>query len=242
LAEPLSRAEHVVREIREGILRGAWKPGDRLPGEREIASRLGVNRSSVREALKKLELLRLVALRPGGRATVSPVEGASVEIVRHLLFAGGRFDRVMAEQLLDFREMLTVGAARLALERGNDEDLADARRLLRKLAAPATTLDEHLAVIEQLFGLVVRASGNLVLALVRNALLGHGDPAFRAARRRLHQNLAASGVAPIAGALEAAIEARDAQALEEGVRRLLRASRSQVLDALASVDPGAASL
>ena len=235
--ETLSRSDHVVHSIREGILRGTWKAGERLPGERDMANRLGVNRSSVREALKKLELLRLVAIRPGGRATVSPVEGASVEILRHLLFAGGTLDRVVAEQLLDFREMLTVGAARLALERASEEDLVEARTLLSKLCAPGVTLGEHLGATEQLFALMVRASGNLVLALVRNALLAADDPALRATRQRLRHAIAVDVIAPIARELDAAIAVRDPDALEKSVRRLLRESRAHVLSALESFSP-----
>jgi GntR family transcriptional repressor for pyruvate dehydrogenase complex len=232
-----SRSDHVVHEIREGILRGTWKAGDRLPGERALATRLGVNRSSVREAFKQLEQLRLVATRPGGRATVTPIEGASVEILQHLLFAGGRLDRALAEQLLDFREMLTVGAARLALERASDEDLAEARALLEKLGAKGGTLGENLATTEQLSELMVRVSGNLVLALVRNALVAADDPALRATRQRLRHAASADAIVPIARALGAAIAARDPGALEDAVRRLLRESRAHVLAALASHAP-----
>jgi GntR family transcriptional repressor for pyruvate dehydrogenase complex len=233
LAETLSRPDRIVHELREGILRGTWKAGDRLPGEREIASRLGVNRSSVREALKKLEQLRLVAIRPGGRATVNPVEGASVEILRHLLFAGGSLDRVVAEQLLDFREILVVGAARLALERATDEDLVEARGLLAKVMARGVTSEEQFALIEQLFALMFRASGNLVLALVRNALVSYDDPDFRATRRRVRRTVVAEVIPEIMGELDGAIATRDVRALEEAMRRLQRSTREHLLEALA---------
>ncbi len=241
MAETLSRPDQIVHELRDGILRGTWKAGDRLPGEREIASRLGVNRSSVREALKKLEQLRLVAIRTGGRATVSPVEGASVEILRHLVFAGGRLDRVVAEQLLDFREMLVVGAARLALERAKDEDLVEARGLLAKLTARGVTFDEHFMLIEQLFALMFRASGNLVLALVRNALVSHDDPAILATRRRVRRAIVAEVIPEIVGELDAAIAARDVRALEDAMRRLQRSTREHLLEALAEAASSVAS-
>lgn len=219
-----------MHEIRDGILSGTWKAGERLPGEREIAARLGVNRSSVREALKKLEQLRLVAIRPGGGALVTPVEGASIEILRHLLFAGGRLDRVVAEQILDFRELLVVGAIRLAMERASDDELAEARALVARIGAPGTTLDEHLAVTERLFGVAVRASRNLVLALVRNALLSHADPALRATRRSVL--LSVETLAPIARDIDAALAERDGRRIEDAVRRLLRSARPSVLEAL----------
>lgn len=171
---------------------------------------------------------------------MSPLEGASVEILRHLLFAGGALDVVLAEQLLDFREMLTVGAARLALERGSDEDLSEARSLLGRLGLRGVTVDEHLATLERLFALMVRASGNLVLALVRNGLLGPGGSALGESRRRLGQAMGTSGVAAIVAALDEAIARRDAEALEAAVRRLVRTSRPLVLESLSAAAPAAA--
>ena len=48
-------AEEIVEQLRELILTGQYPPGAKLPPERELAKRLGVNRASLREALKKLE-------------------------------------------------------------------------------------------------------------------------------------------------------------------------------------------
>jgi DNA-binding FadR family transcriptional regulator len=60
----------VAAQIQAKIIDGSSAPGDCLPPERELASRLHVNRSSVREALKKLEELRLVDIQqvPHARA------------------------------------------------------------------------------------------------------------------------------------------------------------------------------
>lgn len=58
-------ADEVAERIQAMILDGTLQPGDRLPAERELAEQLGVNRSSLREALKKLEQLRLIR-DPGG--------------------------------------------------------------------------------------------------------------------------------------------------------------------------------
>lgn len=234
----LLRSEAVERELRDGILAGRWKPGEKLPGEREIASRLGVHRSSVREALKKLEQLRLVATRPGGRATVTPLETASVEVVQHLLFAGGALDPVLAEQLLDFREMLIVGSARLALERGSDADIAEARAVLSRLATPGLLAQEQLESVERLFALLVRASGNLLLLLVRNALRAAGGAGAQAARRRVGSALAGPDALPRARALDEALARRDVRALEDAVRALVRASRGHLLETLFAAVPG----
>ena len=46
--------EQIVQQIEESVLNGTLKPGDQLPAERELAQRLGVSRTAVREAVKTL--------------------------------------------------------------------------------------------------------------------------------------------------------------------------------------------
>lgn len=55
----------IVKQLRAMIEHDGLKPGDRLPSERELSERLGVGRSSVREALRALELLGLIETRRG---------------------------------------------------------------------------------------------------------------------------------------------------------------------------------
>ena len=61
-----SRVAHeIVVQLRELILGGKFAVGDKLPPERELAEQLGVNRGSLREAIKSLELIGLVRTRQG---------------------------------------------------------------------------------------------------------------------------------------------------------------------------------
>ena len=81
----------VADQIQTKILNGTIRAGDRLPPERELALQLGVNRSSVREALKKLEQLDWSRF---GRALAyafrAPIRRASSWSVRCCFPAGGR--------------------------------------------------------------------------------------------------------------------------------------------------------
>lgn len=229
-----TRSEAIARSLRRDILRGRWQPGDRLPAEREIATRMGAHRSSVREALRKLEDLRLVVIQRGGGARVRPLEGASIEVVRDLLSQDGRLDPVLAQQVLDVREMLVAGAARLAAERGSAEAIARARELVRALAAPKASDVALAGVLDELAELVMEASGNLVLRLLRNGVqslfAAHGAPPPRA---RLLRPEVARAVRELEAAL--ADDAPDPAALEEAVRRLLRVTQSRALDLLQSL-------
>src|SRR5271155_3461677 len=57
--------EQIVQQIEESIHKGALKPGDQLPAERELAQQFGVSRTAVREAVKTLHEKGLVEAYPG---------------------------------------------------------------------------------------------------------------------------------------------------------------------------------
>lgn len=231
------RAHGIAAWLRDEILRGEYKPGDRLPAERHLAKRMSVNRSSIREALRTLEQLGLVAVRRGDGATVRAPSQASLAILRPLLLADGRLDRGLALQILEVHEMLVCGAARLSAERASDEQIRTARALLRRLGAPDLARDDAARVLDGLFEFVTESSGNLVLRLVRNAIgpIVGGDlrPVFWEALRPSDSVLRAQ-LERIASGLAA----RDALATEEAVRALLRDGRPRLLAALETLDDG----
>lgn len=235
-AQEGTRPRHIADRLRGEILRGAYREGERLPAERELASRLDANRGAVREALRMLEQSGLVSVRRGGGATVRPLREASVEIVRHLLFAGGRLDPSLALQVIDVHEMLLAGAARLAVERGSDEQLARAGELLRELVE-AQAEDERLKLLDRLYALVTEASGNLVLRLVRNTLGPILAGELRPYQGRLRPPRAE--LEPQVEAILAGLAARDATATEEAVRALLRDRRERLLGILNDESPAA---
>jgi len=231
----VSRTESIADRLRDEILRGDYKPGDRLPAERHLARRMSVNRSSVREALRTLEQLGLVAVRHGDGATVRAPREASLAILRPLLLADGRLDRSLALQILDVHEMLVCGAARLSAERASDDQIRHARGLLRRLGEPCLARDDAVQVLDGLFEFVTESSGNLVLRLVRNAIgpIVGGDlrPVFWEALRPSDAELRAQ-----LERIECGLAARDAVATEEAVRTLLRDGRPRLLAALEGLD------
>src|ERR671930_2747327 len=67
--EPVRRSriyEHIVDQIHALIREGRWSPGDQIPPERELAERFRVSRTSVREALRALEMQGIIESRQGG--------------------------------------------------------------------------------------------------------------------------------------------------------------------------------
>lgn len=222
------RAEILARELRRDILTGRYRPGERLPSERELAARAGTHRGSAREALKILAQQRLIEIRPGG-SRVIPVHRASLDVVAHMLALEDTPDRALVAQLLDVHELLLAGAVRLAVERASEEELRVAGTLVDSLRDPEVREPEYLATLADLLELIAAASRNLVLRMVGHgilAVLAGVVPLLRRARPE-HEQLA-----PALDAVREALDARDAARAEEAIRAFLRVKRATILSEL----------
>jgi GntR family transcriptional repressor for pyruvate dehydrogenase complex len=228
VADAPSRAEAIVRELRDEILGKRYRPGERLPSERDLAARLGANRGSIREALKKLEQQRLIEIRPGGGARVAPLREASLDVLDHLLVVDGTPDALLTAQCLDVLELLLTGAVRFAVERASDEELTRARELVRDMSARATGEAAYLRGLDELTQLIHSASRNLVLQLVHNGLRNLFSRRSELAQLRPPR----AQLAAISKMLEKALAERDAPAAQEATRQLVRANRERLLKAL----------
>lgn len=163
-----SRSAAIAAELRDEILRGQYRAGERLPSERDLAERYGVHRGAIREALKRLEQLGVARTGPGG-ARVAPIDEASLDIVQHLVDLEDPPDPMMVDQLLEVMGGLFSNAARLCAERATDEQRAEVHQILATAKGELPN-DERAAVMHQLGDLFVEASGNMVLKLVRRGV------------------------------------------------------------------------
>src|SRR5438477_13108906 len=106
-------AEEIVAQLRGLILRGSYAPGDKLPPERRLAEELGVNRASLREAIKSLEQMGLVKTRQGdGTRVLDFMRTAGVELVSHLIPVDGRPNLHVLADVLEFRRFFGREVAR----------------------------------------------------------------------------------------------------------------------------------
>jgi GntR family transcriptional regulator, transcriptional repressor for pyruvate dehydrogenase complex len=111
-----------VIQLREQVLSGQWPVGARLPAETELAQRLEVGRSTVREAVRVLVHAGLLETRQGSGTYVRSVTaGAEWE---------PRLRRAAVLEAYEVREALEVQAARLAAGRRTDADIAALRTCL----------------------------------------------------------------------------------------------------------------
>ncbi len=125
-AKPADRkADRVAQDLLRRIVAGELSVGSLLPKEAELAAQHGVNRSVVREAIKLLEVHRLVRpIRRRGTEVLDPLASMSPEVLRAMLAPSpGRVDRDVLADFLEVRAALDVQMTMLAAERRTDEDL-----------------------------------------------------------------------------------------------------------------------
>ena len=176
LLDPVTRRslpDAVFERICGRIFEGQLAPGDRLPAERELALQLGVNRNALREALKRLEQLRLVAIHPGGSTRVLDFRRSSgLDLLAALLFSGSGTLRIeAARSLVELRTALGPDIAARAATRGGPaatDELEGALATLRAL--PTTDLVARQRQSLELWRVLVVASDNLAYRLAFNTM------------------------------------------------------------------------
>ncbi|NBD19828.1 GntR family transcriptional regulator [Aquabacterium fontiphilum] len=120
--ERLPLSEALYRQLKDRIVAGDFRPGDRLPSERVLSEETGVNRGAVREAIKRLQQAGLVAVRQGGNHEVLDyLQEAGPELLPWLLMdRHGVFSPKVVRDLMAMRSVLAPEIARAAALHGGD--------------------------------------------------------------------------------------------------------------------------
>ncbi|MGH3384760.1 MAG: FadR/GntR family transcriptional regulator [Nocardioidaceae bacterium] len=172
--EPLERAktyELVVRQIKDEIFAGRLRPGDRLPGERQLSEQLQVSRPSVREAVRILEAMEIVRSRPG--------TGAGSGLVVSTQPSRALSDLLRLHVALSSYSMSDVMQVRLALEQQSVRRLADqidekdaskVREALDRMSKPGLDRSTFHDLDTEFHIALARGSDNALLADLMTAL------------------------------------------------------------------------
>ena len=231
----ISKTGEITQVLRDEILRGQYRPGERLPSERDIAARFETSRGTVREAYKKLEQLGIVSIQPGG-ARVVPVQDCTLDVLGPLLDLNEVPDLRLVDQIFGVGAVLISYAAELAVERGDPTRLSAVEKLLDEVLAAEPDDLAQMHVPRLLGRSFAEASGNLVILLIVNGL----KTQFEAPRRRLGlpPKLDPKALQAIAVKLKAAVRGRDAARAGSLMREFVDLRSAEVKDMLASHDHG----
>ncbi len=153
-------ADKIIQQIRELISSGQLNPGDRLPSERMLSEKFGVGRTSVRDAIRKLEFYGILRTLPQSGTVVA---GLGIAALEGLITDVLELERRDFRSLVETRVLLEVSAAENAAERRTEDDL---QRLSNALLAHKNALTNNVSAVEEdlLFHLkIAEASQNSVL-------------------------------------------------------------------------------
>jgi GntR family transcriptional regulator, transcriptional repressor for pyruvate dehydrogenase complex len=157
--------DQVFARLCELIVTGRYEPGQRLPTQRALAGDFGVNMGSVREAVKRLEQLRLVEVRHGDATRVLDWRRAGVEALALL----GALDAKVMAPLFEARGIVLTQVARLAAQRRTDAQAVHLLSVARDFERAGS--DEDAQTIEWAFiSALVDAADNLVFELIGHSV------------------------------------------------------------------------
>ncbi len=198
--------DEAIDKIKEMIVSGRLRPGDRLPREVDLAGDIGVSRNSLREAVRALSLVRILDVRQGDGTYVSSLEPDVLLDALGFLLEFHRDDSVL--HILGVRRILESAAAGLAARNLTDSAIAD---IAATIAADglSSAVPDLVAHDLRFHSMIAAGSGNPVLNSMLDSI------AMPTTRARIWRGLTQEGawartLAEHAGILDA-ITRRDAE-------------------------------
>jgi len=155
-----SVVDKIIKQIRELITSGQIESGERLPAERKLAKKLGVGRTHVRDAIRKLEFYGILKTLPQSGTVVA---GMGITALEGLITDVLKLEKSDFTSLVETRLILETNAAELAALRRTDEDIVELKKAIS--AFELKIKNNEIAVEEDLmFHLkIAEASKNKVL-------------------------------------------------------------------------------
>jgi GntR family transcriptional regulator, transcriptional repressor for pyruvate dehydrogenase complex len=162
--EPIQRTTLTTAAFEQliaNVVDGTWKAGDRLPPERDLCQQFGIARTSLREALKAMELVGMLNSRVGDGTFVCP---RSEFLSRPMMWAFTGIDKTELHDVMDARLVIEEGLAGLAAERATPDQLHEIDKAVQAMsdciARNESVLDADMAFHEA----ISIAAGNALLA------------------------------------------------------------------------------
>ena len=122
-------SERIIRHILEDVKSGVLKPGDKLPGEKQMLDIYKVSRGSVREALRTLQMMNVIDIHQGKGSFVSSLDIGS--LIAHLDFVM-ELDKSAIYNLFEARQILEPEIAARAAQRATPEELEQLKELINE--------------------------------------------------------------------------------------------------------------
>ena len=160
--------EAIVRQVKAMISEGRLKSGDQLPPERDLAEKFVVSRTSVREALRALESLGLIEIRPGEGTFV---RGVSVEALIEPLALVMLSQREAIGELFEARRLIEPSIAAFAARRATPHEIEEMTRILEDQAREITAGRTGLAQDAEFHSAIASAAHNRAISRLVHGIM-----------------------------------------------------------------------
>jgi GntR family transcriptional regulator, transcriptional repressor for pyruvate dehydrogenase complex len=232
-ARPLTtRSEQISTILRDEVLSGQYRPGERLPSERDLAARFATSRGVIREAFKKLDQLGIASVQRGG-ARVVPITECTLDVLGPLLDLDPIPDPKLVDEVLQIFGVLMDTAARIAVEKASDQDLATASLIIDEMLADGVEDARRHEALRRLGTFFVSVADHLVLQLIINGL--RTTFIVRMHELGIRPKLDGESHREIAAELRSAVQERDVELVGQAMRRLNSLFRDSARSALRPV-------
>jgi len=219
-----NKVYEVVAQQIERLIQEKLKPGDKLPSEREMAELLQVSRSSIRDAIRGLELMGLVEPRQGA-GTIGRERSAESSV--NAFASALRRRHELVSELLDFRKMLEPPLAARAATHASPDEISEMEEILQRQEGKVSRGEAAIDEDAELHYSIALASGNSVVLKVLDILMDLlRDTRERSLQVPGRQQKSLAGHRRII----AAIKRRDAEAAKSAMRRHIEDIEEIVLD------------
>jgi GntR family transcriptional regulator, transcriptional repressor for pyruvate dehydrogenase complex len=173
--------EQVIEQIKQMIIDGTLKTGDKLPTERVLSEELQVSRTSIREALRALQIIGLVDCRQGeGNFINKEFENSLFEPLSMMFM----LQESSSIEILELRRVIEAETAKMAAKKITDEELKSLGMLLKSF--DNINNEEDNSEIDKKFHYeIAKASGNFLIFSILNAISSLMDAFIKDARKKI---------------------------------------------------------
>ena len=173
--------EQVIEQVKNMIIDGTLKKGDKLPSERELAEHLQVSRTSIREALRALQVIGLVECRQGeGNFIKQSFENNLFEPLS-IMFMLQKSD---TSEIIELRKIIEIETASIAAKKVNEEELNNMKFLIDVLK-DSENEEERVKADKKFHYTIAHASKNFLIVSILNAVSSLIDSFIKDARRKI---------------------------------------------------------
>jgi GntR family transcriptional repressor for pyruvate dehydrogenase complex len=173
--------EQVIEQIKEMIASGKLKKGDKLPPERELVEQLKASRTSIREAIRALQIIGLVECRQGGGNFIRESFENSLFEPLSIMFV---LQNSKPEEILELRKIVEVETAALAAEKIKDNELEEIQEIIKQMRKCSDEVTGS-ELDKDLHYKIANASGNFLVVSVLSAISSLVDSFIKDARKMI---------------------------------------------------------